>query len=124
MNYYETYQNQQFKEEFFGNALPGIWLGMMIALSIIFIFLLIVIVKSKHKDDKKKLITDTVKIIEKLPPKKRTLTLGDWYIVETAQGDRFKLRNIDTKNLFISVGDCGNISYKGETIISFKNKSM
>lgn len=70
-----------------------------------------------HKlDDKKELITKKVKILQ------TTIRQGkiEWYIVECENGERIKLRNLQADKIIITEGDSGLISYKGQTIQSFK----
>lgn len=44
----------------------------------------------------------------------------EWYIVECENGERIKLRNLQADKVIIAEGDSGLISYKGQTIQSFK----
>jgi len=70
-----------------------------------------------HKlDDNKELITKKVKILQ------TTMRQGniEWYIVECENGERIKLRNLQADKVIIAEGDSGLISYKGQTIQSFK----
>ena len=70
-----------------------------------------------HKlDDNKELITKKVKILQ------TTMRQGniEWYIVECENGERIKLRNLQADKVIIDEGDSGLISYKGQTIQSFK----
>ncbi len=124
MNIYETYQRQRFMDELSNNILPGITVGLIIGAIVIFAILFIGVFKSKHKDDNKPINIQTVKVLEKLPPKKSSWIVEDWFVLETSNGNRFQLRNINTKNIYLTIGDYGEVSFKGQTIISFNHKHI
>lgn len=86
-------------------------IGIMIAAWAFFYFV-------KKQDDKKEVITRKVKVIEK-PIQQGNI---EWYVVECENGERLKLRSFQANNVIIAVGDVGIISYKGQTIQSFRRK--
>lgn len=59
-----------------------------------------------------------VKVIEKnVVPNNLSPT---WYVVETENGERLRLRSFKSNNLIISKGDIGIITYQGKTITDFR----
>lgn len=72
----------------------------------------------KNKDKNKELISKKVTVLEK-PIQQGNI---EWYVMECQNGDRIKLRSFQGNSLFISVGDKGIVSYRGQTIESFKRQ--
>lgn len=72
----------------------------------------------RTQDNKKKLVSRKVKILEK------PFQQGDteYYVVECENGERLKLRSFQAGKIIIAVGDEGIIHYKGQTIQSFQRK--
>lgn len=66
----------------------------------------------------KKLISQKATVLEK-PVQQGNV---EWYVMECENGDRIKLRSFQGNSLFISVGDKGIVSYRGQTIESFKRQ--
>lgn len=93
-----------------------IFFAILIGMGIIF---WIIFVCVKKQDNNKALITKNVKVLEK-PVQQGNI---EWYVVECENGDRLKLRSFNANRLFISVGDVGEISFKGKTIQDFKRKN-
>ena len=89
----------------------GVLIGLCIVLILAYIFL-------KNKDKNKKLISQKVTVLEK-PIQQGNV---EWYIMECENGDRIKLRSFQGNSLFISVGDKGIVSYRGQTVESFKRQ--
>ena len=89
----------------------GVLIGLCIVLILAYVFL-------KNKDKNKKLISQKVTVLEK-PVQQRNV---EWYVMECENGDRIKLRSFQGNSLFISVGDKGIVSYRGQTIESFKRQ--
>lgn len=89
----------------------GVLIGLCIVLILAYVFL-------KNKDKNKKLISQKVTVLEK-PVQQGNV---EWYVMECENGDRIKLRSFQGNSLFISVGDKGIVSYRGQTIESFKRQ--
>lgn len=70
----------------------------------------------KKQDEKKELITKTVKILEK-PIQQGNI---EWYVVEDEDGERIRLRSFRANDIIIAVGDKGILKYRGQTIESFQ----
>lgn len=87
----------------------GVLIGLCIVLILAYMFL-------KNKDKNKKLISQKVTVLEK-PVQQGNV---EWYVMECENGDRIKLRSFQGNSLFISVGDKGIVSYRGQTVESFK----
>ena len=70
----------------------------------------------KRSDNNKPLQIARVKVIEK------PLSQGAvaWYVFETEDGSRYKLRSFQNNSLHISVGDEGTLKFKGKTVQSFE----
>lgn len=94
-----------------GELFP-IFMGVLFGLCIISVILFVVL---KNSDNKKPLITNEAKILEK-PLQQGNI---EWYLVEFTNGERCKLRNLNA-NRIISVGDVGIVNYRGKTIESFQ----
>lgn len=89
----------------------GVLIGLCIVLILAYVFL-------KNKDKNKKLISQKVTVLEK-PVQQGNV---EWYVMECENGDRIKLRSFQGNSLFISVGDKGIVSYRGQTVESFKRQ--
>lgn len=89
----------------------GILIGIFILLIFVYGFV-------KNMDKNKELISKNVIVLEK-PVQQGNV---EWYVVECENGDRIKLRSFQGNSLFISVGDKGIVSYRGQTIESFKRQ--
>lgn len=89
----------------------GVLIGLCIVLILAYMFL-------KNKDKNKKLISQKVTVLEK-PVQQGNV---EWYVMECENGDRIKLRSFQGNSLFISVGDKGIVSYRGQTVESFKRQ--
>ena len=89
----------------------GVLIGLCIVLILAYMFL-------KNKDKNKKLISQKVTVLEK-PVQQGNV---EWYVMEGENGDRIKLRSFQGNSLFISVGDKGIVSYRGQTVESFKRQ--
>lgn len=89
----------------------GVLIGLSIVLILAYMFL-------KNKDKNKKLISQKVTVLEK-PVQQGNV---EWYVMECENGDRIKLRSFQGNSLFISVGDKGIVSYRGQTVESFKRQ--
>lgn len=89
----------------------GVMIGLCIVLILAYMFL-------KNKDKNKKLISQKVTVLEK-PVQQGNV---EWYVMECENGDRIKLRSFQGNSLFISVGDKGIVSYRGQTIESFQRQ--
>lgn len=89
----------------------GVLIGLSIVLILAYMFL-------KNKDKDKKLISQKVTVLEK-PVQQGNV---EWYVMECENGDRIKLRSFQGNSLFISVGDKGIVSYRGQTVESFKRQ--
>lgn len=44
----------------------------------------------------------------------------EWFIIETADGNRRKIRNTKANEIFIAVGDSGEFTLRGETVYGFE----
>lgn len=88
----------------------------IIALAVLSVILVIICTVMKNKDNSKPIVTKKAKILEK------TLSQGntEWYNVELEDGQRLKLRSFKAKDLIITAGDIGILSYQGQTIVDFK----
>lgn len=95
-----------------GELFP-IFMGVLFGLCIISVILFVVL---KNSDNKKPLITNEAKILEK-PLQQGNI---EWYLVEFTNGERCKLRNLNANRIIISVGDVGIVNYRGKTIESFQ----
>ncbi|MBS7209290.1 MAG: hypothetical protein KH034_02545 [Lachnospiraceae bacterium] len=84
----------------------------------ILVILMIAYVFYQNKDKKKELISKKVTVLEK-PIQQGNI---EWYVMESENGERMKLRSFQGNSLFISVGDRGIVSYRGETIETFKRE--
>ena len=89
----------------------AIMVGILVLLMLAYVFY-------QNKDKKKELISKKVTVLEK-PIQQGNL---EWYVMECENGDRIKLRSFQGNSLFISVGDKGIVSYRGETIETFKRQ--
>ena len=89
----------------------GVLIGICILAILFFAFV-------KNKDKNKELISKKVTVLEK-PIQQGNV---EWYVMECQNGDRIKLRSFQGNSLFISVGDKGIVSYRGQTIESFKRQ--
>jgi len=89
----------------------GFLIGICVLLILVYMFI-------KNKDKNKMLISKKVTVLEK-PVQQGSV---EWYMVECENGDRIKLRSFQGDRLFISVGDKGIVSYRGQTIESFKRQ--
>ncbi|EGG81284.1 hypothetical protein HMPREF9477_01744 [Lachnospiraceae bacterium 2_1_46FAA] len=89
----------------------AIMVGILVLLMLAYVFY-------QNKDKKKELISKKVTVLEK-PIQQGNL---EWYVMEDENGERMKLRSFQGNSLFISVGDKGIVSYRGETIESFKRE--
>ncbi len=89
----------------------GVLIGLCIVLILAYVFL-------KNKDKNKKLISQKVTVLEK-PVQQGNV---EWYLMECENGDRIKLRSFQGNSLLISVGDKGIVSYRGQTVESFKRQ--
>ncbi len=89
----------------------GVLIGLCIVLILAYVFL-------KNKDKNKKLISQKVTVLEK-PVQQGNV---EWYLMECENGDRIKLRSFQRNSLLISVGDKGIVSYRGQTVESFKRQ--
>lgn len=89
--------------------------GVMIGLVIV---LLIINALLKNKDSKKELITCRATVTENLGDSCGTA----WYIMETENGQRIKLRSFQTRTLLLMVGDRGIVKYRGETLEDFQRE--
>ena len=89
----------------------GVLIGVCIVMLLIVLFL-------KNKDNSKPMQTMRAKIIEK-PIQQGNI---EWYVIECEDGRRLKLRNFQSNQLIIAVGDVGIISFKGKTIQSFRRE--
>lgn len=69
----------------------------------------------KRQDDRKPLVKENVKVLEKLSQQGNIA----WYIVENERGQRLKLRSFHADTTILAVGDKGLLAYKGQTIQSF-----
>lgn len=92
-----------------------IFFGVLIGICIVFILAYVFL---KNKDKNKKLISKKVTVLEK-PVQQGNV---EWYVMECENGDRIKLRSFQGNSLFISVGDKGVVSYRGQTVESFKRQ--
>lgn len=92
-----------------------IFFGVLIGICILLILTYLIL---KNKDKNKKLISKKVTVLEK-PIQQGNVV---WYIMECENGDRIKLRSFQGNSLFISIGDKGIVSYRGQTIESFKRQ--
>lgn len=89
----------------------GVLIGLCIVLILAYVFL-------KNKDKNKKLISQKVTVLEK-PVQQGNV---EWYLMECENGDRIKLKSFQGNSLLISVGDKGIVSYRGQTVESFKRQ--
>lgn len=89
----------------------AIMVGILVLLMLAYVFY-------QNKDKKKELISKKVTVLEK-PIQQGNL---EWYVMEGENGERMKLRSFQGNSLFISVGDKGVVSYRGEAIESFKRE--
>ena len=89
----------------------GVLIGLCIVLILAYVFL-------KNKDKNKKLISQKVTVLEN-PVQQGNV---EWYLMECENGDRIKLRSFQGNSLLISVGDKGIVSYRGQTVESFKRQ--
>ncbi|MDO4452210.1 MAG: hypothetical protein Q4B89_05205 [Lachnospiraceae bacterium] len=89
----------------------AIMVGILVILMIAYVFY-------QNKDKKKELISKKVTVLEK-PIQQGNI---EWYVMESENGERMKLRSFQGNSLFISVGDRGIVSYRGETIETFKRE--
>ena len=89
----------------------GVLIGLCIVIILAYLFL-------KNKDKNKKLISQKVTVLEK-PVQQGNI---EWYVMECENGDRIKLRSFQGNSLLISVGDKGIVSYRGQTVESFKRQ--
>lgn len=89
----------------------AIMVGILVLLMLAYVFY-------QNKDKKKELISKKGTVLEK-PIQQGNL---EWYVMEDENGERMKLRSFQGNSLFISVGDKGIVSYRGETIESFKRE--
>ena len=96
--------------------MKGFFAAIIIGIIIAVIFVLAVKSSINNKDMDKPLITEHGRIVEK------TLSQVDmeWYIVELDNHQRVKMRNPHPNSVLLSVGDYGEIGYKGNTICSFR----
>lgn len=92
-----------------------IFFGILVALMIIFSVLYFFV---KRQDNNKELIIQRVKVLEK-PIQQGNI---EWYVVECENGERIKLRSFQADKIIIAIGDEGVISYKGQTIQSFRRE--
>ncbi len=89
----------------------AIMVGILVILMSAYVFY-------QNKDKKKELISKKVTVVEK-PIQQGNI---EWYVMECENGERMKLRSFQGNSLFISVGDRGIVSYRGETIETFKRE--
>lgn len=91
---------------------PAFFGGMILIFCCSMIFMMLI----KKSDNNKPLITKKVKILEK------PISQGNiaWYVVECEGGERLRLRSFQNNSVFITVGDIGILSYRGQTIKSFE----
>ena len=89
----------------------GVLIGLCIVLILAYVFL-------KNKDKNKKLISQKVTVLEK-PVQQGNV---EWYLMECENGDRIKLRSFQGNSLHISDGEKGIVSYRGQTVESFKRQ--
>ena len=89
----------------------AIMVGILVLLMLAYVFY-------QNKDKKKELISKKVTVLEK-PIQQGNL---EWYVMEGENGERMKFRSVQGNRLFLSVGDKGVVSYRGETIESFKRE--
>ena len=89
----------------------GILIGLCVLLIALYAFL-------KNKDKNKQLISKKVTVIEK-PIQQGNI---EWYVMECEDGERIKVRSFKGNSLFISVGNKGIVSYRGQTIEAFKRQ--
>ena len=87
----------------------AIMVGILVILMIAYVFY-------QNKDKKKEMHSKKVTVLEK-PIQQGNI---EWYVMESENGERMKLRSFQGNSLFISVGDRGIVSYRGETIETFK----
>ena len=93
-------------------ALPMFFVIMMVLLVVGVIVYSYVI----KMDDKRPLMTEIVKVLEK-PIQQGNI---EWYVVECENGVRMKLRNLHANSIIIAVGDVGTVSFRGQTIETFE----
>lgn len=90
-----------------------IMFGVLIGIVIV---LLVVNRIITNGDAKKELIVCRVTVIEKLSQQG---SIG-WYIMETENGQRIKIRSFKANTILLSVGDKGILKYRGRTLEDFQ----
>lgn len=87
-------------------------IGILIIAYLLYVFL-------KKKDNSKPIHRENVKVIEK-PIQQGNV---EWYIMESEDGRRLKLRSFQGNTTIITVGDVGVVEYRGKTVQSFERQS-
>lgn len=91
-------------------------IGLIVFLCILAVVVWALFFLLMFKDNWKPLHKEIVNVLEK--PVQQGMV--HWYIVESENGERKKLRCFKVNKVLITVGDVGIIEYRGITIQSFK----
>ena len=111
------------------------FLGIVILVAIVFgvisfgslLFAVFAEGKERAKDNDKPEIKTHCRILEKNVENSKAPTIGykmvwviEHIVIESDDGKRVKLRNLNANEILIAVGDTGTITYRGDTINSFE----